>query len=324
MGRGKMLTAREQGKIDAYLQLKLSKADIARRIRRSVHAITSYVQQGAAYGSNFKGRSRATTKYDDRRLLREASNCHKSSAKLKHDLGLAASSRTIRRRIQTCPHLERKKMLKKPPLSHHHKQDRLSFCRANMAQTWQNVWFTDEKKFNLDGPDCQKYYFHDLRKEPHVASHRQQGGGGVMVWAGFSARGKTSICFMAGKQDSKCYQKVLQEQLLPLWRSGDRLVQDNAPIHTSGASREWMKQHKIATIEWPSRSPDLNPMENIWGALTRLVYAEGRQFTKISDLRQAILEAWKAINLRTLKDHCASMSNRIFHCITAKGSFTKY
>ena len=47
------------------------------------------------------------------------------------------------------------------------------------------MWYTDENKFNLDGPDCLTYYFPGLRKEKRIASRRQQGGGGVMVWAGF-------------------------------------------------------------------------------------------------------------------------------------------
>ena len=46
------------------------------------------------------------------------------------------------------------------------------------------VIFTDEKKFNLDGPDGFKYYWHDLRPEPEWFSKRAFGGGSLMVWAG--------------------------------------------------------------------------------------------------------------------------------------------
>ena len=124
--------------------------------------------------------------------------------------------------------------------------------------------------------------------------------------------------------DSRCYQNVLRGHLVPFWRCGDLLVQDNAPIHTSESTSEWLEQRDIIAIEWPSRSPDLNPMENIWGALSRLVYAEGRQFDQITALRRAISDAWDAIALQTLKNHSASMSNRIFDCIGAKGSYPKY
>ena len=43
--------------------------------------------------------------------------------------------------------------------------------------------------------------------------------------------------------------------------------QDNAPIHTSRATKEWLRTNKIATIDWPVNSPDLDPTENIWKLL---------------------------------------------------------
>ncbi|ETW02792.1 hypothetical protein H310_05281 [Aphanomyces invadans] len=43
------------------------------------------------------------------------------------------------------------------------------------------IW-SDEKKFNLDGPDGFQYYWEDLRKEPASFFTRANNGGGVMVW----------------------------------------------------------------------------------------------------------------------------------------------
>ena len=291
MGKAKLLTLRERGKIDAYLSMNLSKRDIARRIRRSVHAITTYMKQRHMYGLNFKGKARATTKYDDRCLIHAASQSHKSSTKLKSDLKLKASSRTIRRRIEKCAHLRRKKMMKKPLLTKSHKVERLRFCKLNMANTRKNVWFTDEKKFNLDGPDCTKYYFHDLRKRPEVASRRQQGGGGVMVWGAFSSGKKGNLCFPSDKLNSEKYQNILKHYLIPNLSSGDTFLQDNAPIHVSQSTLNWFVEQNISPMFFPSRSPDLNPMENIWSSLVKRVYAEGRQYMSHQELKQGILES---------------------------------
>ncbi|KAL7724470.1 hypothetical protein ACLKA6_013872 [Drosophila palustris] len=47
---------------------------------------------------------------------------------------------------------------------------------------WRSVVFTDEKRFNLDGPDGFQYYFHDLRKDELYLSRHHSREGGVMVW----------------------------------------------------------------------------------------------------------------------------------------------
>ena len=47
------------------------------------------------------------------------------------------------------------------------------------------IIFSDEKKFNLDGPDEIQCHWHDLRKEEPVFYKRPSGGGSVMIWKAF-------------------------------------------------------------------------------------------------------------------------------------------
>ena len=69
------------------------------------------------------------------------------------------------------------------------------------------------------------------------------------------------------------------------------LHQDNASIHVSKFTKQWFSEKEIDLLEWPSISPDINPIENLWGILVRRVYAHGRQFVNFNDLKNAILVA---------------------------------
>ncbi|ETL85047.1 hypothetical protein L917_15290 [Phytophthora nicotianae] len=82
-----------------------------------------------------------------------------------------------------------------PAIKPNHKVARAAFATKFQSKTtiWRRVIFSDEKKFNLDGPDGYQYYWHDVRKDQEIFSKRASGGGSVMVWAGMNFIGKTEI-----------------------------------------------------------------------------------------------------------------------------------
>lgn len=149
-----------------------------------------------------------------------------------------------------------------------------------------------------------------------------------MTWAGFGANGTTEIVFCEGRINSKYYQNMLQTYLLPIGPviGGENYVfmQDNASVHKSKSTMEWLAKADIKVMEWPSRSPDLNPIENLWGILVRKVYKDGRQFSSISELKSAILDAWDDLGPETFQKLVQSMPNRVFEVIRANGGQTHY
>ena len=77
-------------------------------------------------------------------------------------------------------------------------------------------------------------------------------------------------------------------------------------------------------MEWPSRSPDLNIIENVWGLLARKVYANGRQFKDLNSLTEAVAKAWDAIDEDYLKKLYQSLPKRLVEVIERRGACTHY
>ncbi|GBM73692.1 Transposable element Tc3 transposase [Araneus ventricosus] len=122
-----------------------------------------------------------------------------------------------------------------------------------MGKKWDYVIFSDEKKFNLDGPDGFRYFWYDLRKEKEIFSKRTFGGGSVMVWGGFATEGTTPLVFVQGRMNSESYVDILADNILPeapLITSGDYLFQQgNASVHISETSKSWFDANFVKLFD---------------------------------------------------------------------------
>uniref|UniRef100_A0AC35TX37 DDE_3 domain-containing protein n=1 Tax=Rhabditophanes sp. KR3021 TaxID=114890 RepID=A0AC35TX37_9BILA len=183
-------------------------------------------------------------------------------------------------------------------------------------------------KFNLDGPDGYAYYWHDLRKEKLVKPKRQMGGGSLMLWGCFSKNFKPALAAVPVNMDGIKYHQLLKDHVLPLLAEPERrrsiFMQDNAPCHRAFSTIKWLDDQKVQVMKWPPYSPDLNPIENLWGILTRSVYAGNRTFSSVEELKKEVIKCWKNIPKATIKKLVESMPDRIFDVIANNGRSTKY
>jgi hypothetical protein len=163
------------------------------------------------------GGKRKLSGREDRLIGRTASNQAISCKKIKAILGLEVSTRTIARSLNRGEHMVYAKKRKTFKISAANKVKRLEFSRLHHTWTeeWKHVLFSDEKKFNLDGPDSWQYYWHDLRKEQLLRETSQAGTAGIMVWAGFGSLGKTELVYCSKNMNSEHYTNLLDNHLIP-------------------------------------------------------------------------------------------------------------
>ena len=67
---------------------------------------------------------------------------------------------------------------------------------------------------------------------------------------------------------------------------------DNIAIHTSKLTKDWFKTKNVEILDRSSKSPDLNPAENLWKNLSRSVYKNKRQIEDKETLEFCINQYW--------------------------------
>jgi len=77
-------------------------------------------------------------------------------------------------------------------------------------------------------------------------------------------------------------------------------------------------------MDFPSYSPDLNPIENVWSYIVRIIHESRRQFHCIDGLKGTILAAWSAIPQTYFQRLASSMINRVAEVVSKKGVSTHY
>ncbi|GFV30836.1 transposable element Tc1 transposase [Trichonephila clavipes] len=96
-------------------------------------------------------------------------------------------------------------------------------------------------------------------------------------------------------------------------------MDDNAPCHRTVAAEQLLESEDIERMDWPARSPDLNPLEHVWDFLGRRLAARTLPPVTIQELRLALQDGWAAVPQHLIGTLILSMDRRCETCLTVRG-----
>ncbi|CDQ82278.1 unnamed protein product [Oncorhynchus mykiss] len=142
----------------------------------------------------------------------------------------------------------------------------LKSCSAR--KEWEKVMWSDETKIELFGLNSTRRVWRKKKDEfnpKNTIPTVKHGGGNIILWGCFSAKGTGQLHRIEGRMDGAMYREILANNLLPSVRAlkmgrGWVFQHDNDPKHTVRATKEWLRKKHFKVLEWPSQSPDLNPI----------------------------------------------------------------
>ncbi|KAL1914631.1 uncharacterized protein VTP21DRAFT_8042 [Calcarisporiella thermophila] len=291
-----------------------------------------YLPQSSAQSS---GRSRKLPDKKAQRLVRNITSSGVRSEDearqiLKEKYDAQVSINLLRSALQRAGVESRSK---KPPLRESNKKARLAFARKYKNWTvedWKKVVWSGKFATYVPGTYRSIYYYARPNDPPKFRGPDTPGGDEVCVWGCITSKGVGFMCRIEEGLDAELYQRILEDELMRTleWYdlSKDQVIfqQSNAPTHVARSTMEWIEENGITLLDWPSMSPDLNPIESIWAKLTHLLENREQKPSSIEELWDAIQELWEKIEPEFCVKAIETMPQRIKDVLEARGGRTSW
>ncbi|GFW60106.1 transposable element Tcb2 transposase [Trichonephila clavipes] len=197
---------------------------------------------------------------------------------------------------------------------------------------WGRVLFTDESRFSLSSDSHRILIWRERGSRNHpsnIIERDRYGGRGVLVWGGITLGSRTDLhIFDSGSVNGTRYCNEILLPCVRLFRGAMGLqflfMDGNAPCHRTVAAEQLLENEDIERMNWPARSPDLNPIEHVWDFLGRRLTARTLPPVTIRELRLALQDEWAAMSQQLIDTLILSISRRCETCLAVRGEHIPY
>ncbi|GFX45030.1 transposable element Tcb2 transposase [Trichonephila clavipes] len=221
------------------------------------------------------------------------------------------------------------------PLTPAHRRRRSLWCREHRNwrdNEWGRVLFTEESRFSLSSDSHRILIWRERGSHNHpsnIIERDRYGGRGILVWKGIMLGSRTDLhIFDAGSVNGTRYCNEILLPYVRLFRGAMGLqflfMDDNAPCHRTVAAEQLLESEDIERVDWPARSPDLNPIEHAWDFLDRRLAARTLPPVTIRELRLALQDEWAAMPQQLIDTLILSMGRRCETCLEFRGDHILY
>ncbi|KAJ6231968.1 transposable element-related [Anaeramoeba flamelloides] len=212
-----------------------------------------------------------------------------------------------------------------PLLSERQKEKRLLFAKHHLEKNtdWQKVVFSDETWFYLEG-SCGKIWRQWGELEDSVFENLSKFSPKVMFFGGIAYDWISTLIKCPKRVNAESYRKCLVSKC-GLFTGMDNLhgkknwllMQDGAPAHTAKTTITYLEKKCNILQNWPANSPDLNPIENLWGIMSRRL--NEIDIKTVKNLEKVVREVWKNIDWLMIENLINSMERRLKLVVQLKG-----